>query len=186
MLPARSIWSCRSGRAHDPRRRQAERYQFSIRKLSDAKWNARPAAARMVAMMETATGVKAFRVGKPRPVHDARPRRKELGLARTRPPFIGDKMEAPNILGGGAAWLPYGPGPAAAGTALRHDLQRYAWTSSCRFPAQFSENLEKAAWRHAWRFPTRGCAPAREKRPADGRQGPEPASAFGVRWLEHR
>jgi NagD protein len=44
----------------------------------------RPGCGATVAMLETATGVKAFSVGKPSPVM-MRMARKELGLRRTRP-----------------------------------------------------------------------------------------------------
>ena len=52
----------------------------------------------MVAMLETATGVKAFSVGKPSPVM-MRSARKELGLTTDETTIIGDTMET-DILGG--------------------------------------------------------------------------------------
>ena len=52
----------------------------------------------MVAMLETATGVKAFSVGKPSPVM-MRAARKELGLTTDETTMIGDTMET-DILGG--------------------------------------------------------------------------------------
>src|SRR5688572_3943495 len=58
----------------------------------------RPGCGAMVAMLETATGVKAFSVGKPSPVM-MRAARKELGLATDQTIMIGDTMET-DILGG--------------------------------------------------------------------------------------
>lgn len=58
----------------------------------------RPGCGAMVAMLEIATGVKAFSVGKPSPVM-MRTARKELGLATEETTMIGDTMET-DILGG--------------------------------------------------------------------------------------
>jgi len=58
----------------------------------------RPGCGAMVAMLETATGVKAFSVGKPSAVM-MRAARKELGLATDETTMIGDTMET-DILGG--------------------------------------------------------------------------------------
>ena len=58
----------------------------------------RPGCGAIVAMLETATGVKAFSVGKPSPVM-MRAARKELGLATGETIMIGDTMET-DILGG--------------------------------------------------------------------------------------
>jgi len=57
----------------------------------------RPGCGAMVAMLETATGVKAFSVGKPSSVM-MRAARKELGLATDETTMIGDTMET-DILG---------------------------------------------------------------------------------------
>ena len=58
----------------------------------------RPGCGAIVAMLETATGVKAFSVGKPSPVM-LRAARKELGLTTDQTIVIGDTMET-DILGG--------------------------------------------------------------------------------------
>src|SRR5438270_5861084 len=58
----------------------------------------RPGCGAMVAMLETATGVKAFSVGKPSPVM-MRAARKELGLSTDQTTMIGDTIET-DILGG--------------------------------------------------------------------------------------
>lgn len=58
----------------------------------------RPGCGAIVAMIETATGRRAFSVGKPSPVM-MRAARKELGLDASRTTMIGDTMET-DILGG--------------------------------------------------------------------------------------
>jgi NagD protein len=58
----------------------------------------RPGCGAMVAMLETATGVKAFSVGKPSPVI-MRAARKQLNLTTDETTMIGDTMET-DILGG--------------------------------------------------------------------------------------
>src|SRR5437764_2374816 len=58
----------------------------------------RPGCGAMVAMLETAAGVKAFSVGKPSP-YMMRAARKELGLRTDQTTMIGDTMET-DILGG--------------------------------------------------------------------------------------
>src|SRR5439155_14417370 len=52
----------------------------------------RPGAGSVVAMLEAASGVKAFGVGKPSPLM-MRAARKELGLAASQTAMIGDTME---------------------------------------------------------------------------------------------
>lgn len=58
----------------------------------------RPGCGAIVSMLETATGVKAFSVGKPSPVM-LRGARKELGLSTEETVVIGDTMET-DVLGG--------------------------------------------------------------------------------------
>lgn len=58
----------------------------------------RPGCGAIVAMLESATGRKAFSVGKPSPVM-MRAARKELGLSADQTTIIGDTMET-DILGG--------------------------------------------------------------------------------------
>ncbi len=58
----------------------------------------RPGCGAIVAMLETATGRKAFSVGKPSPVM-MRMARKQLGLGSAQTTMIGDTMET-DILGG--------------------------------------------------------------------------------------
>jgi len=83
----------------------------------------RPGCGAMVAMLELATGVKAFSVGKPSPVM-MRAARKELGLASAQTVVIGDTMET-DILGG--TQLGYKTVLVLSGSTRREDLSRYAY-----------------------------------------------------------
>src|SRR3954470_11871808 len=83
----------------------------------------RPGCGAIVAMLETATGVKAFSVGKPSPVM-MRAARKELGLATAETIMIGDTMET-DILGG--VQMGYRTILVLTGTTKREDLARYAY-----------------------------------------------------------
>jgi NagD protein len=74
-------------------------------------------------MLETATGVKAFSVGKPSPVM-MRAARKELGLATEDTTMIGDTMET-DIVGG--VQLGYRTVLVLSGGTKREDLLRYAY-----------------------------------------------------------
>ncbi len=83
----------------------------------------RPGCGAIVAMLETATGLKAFSVGKPSPVM-MRAARKELGLATDETIMIGDTMET-DILGGVA--MGYRTALVLTGSTCRDDLHRYAY-----------------------------------------------------------
>jgi NagD protein len=83
----------------------------------------RPGCGAIVAMLETATGLKAFSVGKPSPVM-MRAARKELGLATGETIMIGDTMET-DILGGVS--MGYRTVLVLSGGTERHDLVRYAY-----------------------------------------------------------
>jgi NagD protein len=83
----------------------------------------RPGCGAIVAMLETATGLKAFSVGKPSPVM-MRAARKELGLATDETIMIGDTMET-DILGGVA--MGYRTALVLTGSTRREDLSRYAY-----------------------------------------------------------
>ncbi|MBN1341049.1 MAG: HAD family hydrolase [Phycisphaerae bacterium] len=83
----------------------------------------RPGCGAIVAMLEAATGRKAFSVGKPSPVI-MREARKELGLATAETLMIGDTMET-DILGGvqmGCQTI-----LVLSGSTSREDLVRYAY-----------------------------------------------------------
>jgi NagD protein len=83
----------------------------------------RPGCGAIVAMLETATGLKAFSVGKPSPVM-MRAARKELALATDETIMIGDTMET-DILGGVS--MGYRTALVLSGGTRREDLQRYAY-----------------------------------------------------------
>ena len=83
----------------------------------------RPGCGAMVAMLETATGVRAFSVGKPSPVM-LRGARKELGLTTDQTVVIGDTMET-DILGG--VQLGFKTILVLSGGTRREDLDRYAY-----------------------------------------------------------
>src|SRR6187401_292363 len=83
----------------------------------------RPGCGAIVAMLETATGLKAFSVGKPSPVM-MRAARKELGLATADTIMIGDTMET-DILGGVS--MGYRTVLVLTGSTRREDLVRYAY-----------------------------------------------------------
>ena len=83
----------------------------------------RPGCGAIVAMLETATGLKAFSVGKPSPVM-MRMARKELGLATAETTIVGDTMET-DILGG--VQMGYRTVLVLSGGTRRDDLARYAY-----------------------------------------------------------
>jgi 5'-nucleotidase len=83
----------------------------------------RPGCGALVAMLEVASGVKAFSVGKPSPVM-LRGARKELGLSTDQTIVIGDTMET-DILGG--VQLGYRTILVLSGGTRRDDLKRYAY-----------------------------------------------------------
>jgi NagD protein len=83
----------------------------------------RPGCGATVAMLETASGVKAFSVGKPSPVM-LRGARKALGLATDETIVIGDTMET-DILGG--VQLGFKTILVLSGGTRRENLERYAY-----------------------------------------------------------
>lgn len=83
----------------------------------------RPGCGAIVAMLEAATGVKAFSVGKPSPVM-IRGARKELGLRAEETTIIGDTMET-DILGG--VQLGYRTVLVLSGGTKLEDLSRYGY-----------------------------------------------------------
>jgi NagD protein len=83
----------------------------------------RPGCGAIVAMLETATGRRAFSVGKPSAVM-MRAARKELGLDASRTTIIGDTMET-DILGG--VQLGYRTILVLSGGTSRADLHAYAY-----------------------------------------------------------
>jgi NagD protein len=83
----------------------------------------RPGCGATVAMLETASGVRAFSVGKPSP-YMLRGARKELGLTTDQTVVIGDTMET-DILGG--VQLGFKTILVLSGGTRRADLARYAY-----------------------------------------------------------
>ena len=83
----------------------------------------RPGCGAVVAMLEAASGVRAFSVGKPSPVM-LRGARKELGLTSAQTVVIGDTMDT-DILGG--VQLGYKTILVLSGTTGRDDFARYAY-----------------------------------------------------------
>jgi NagD protein len=87
----------------------------------------RPGCGALVAMLETAAGVKAFSVGKPSPLM-LRAARKELGLTTDQTVVIGDTMDT-DILGG--AQLGFKTILVLSGGTRREDLGRFAYQADC-------------------------------------------------------
>ena len=83
----------------------------------------RPGCGAIVAMIEAATGKKAFSVGKPSPVM-MRAARKELGLRTGETTMIGDTMET-DILGG--VQMGYHTVLVLSGGTQREDLTQFAY-----------------------------------------------------------
>ena len=83
----------------------------------------RPGCGAIVAMLETATGIKAFSVGKPSPVM-MRMARKELGLDTDETTMIGDTMET-DIAGG--VQLGFRTVLVLTGSTKQEDVARYAY-----------------------------------------------------------
>ena len=83
----------------------------------------RPGCGSTVAMLEVASGVKAFSVGKPSPFM-FRGAQKELGLSSDQAVMIGDTMET-DILGG--VQLGFKTILVLSGGTRREDLDRYAY-----------------------------------------------------------
>ena len=83
----------------------------------------RPGCGAVVAMLETATGRKAFSVGKPSSVM-MRAARKEIGLSATETIMIGDTMET-DILGGVS--MGYTTALVLSGGTNREDLALFAY-----------------------------------------------------------
>ena len=84
----------------------------------------RPGCGAIVALLETASGIKAFSVGKPSPVM-LRAARKELGLSTDETIVIGDTMDT-DILGG--VQLGYRTVLVMSGGTQWHDLSKYAFS----------------------------------------------------------
>ncbi|MDQ3331969.1 MAG: HAD-IIA family hydrolase [Planctomycetota bacterium] len=120
----------------------------------------RPGCGAMVAMLEIATGLKAFSVGKPSPVM-MRAARKELGLSTDETTMIGDTMET-DILGG--VQLGFHTVLVLSGGTTRDDLPRYAYRPEVVVDsvADFADLLEERDWQSPWTSQSRR-RPRRER-----------------------
>ena len=113
-----------------------------------ANGSIRPGCGAMVAVIEAATGVKAFSVGKPSPFM-MRAARKELGLTTDQTTMIGDTMET-DILGGVA--LGFHTVLVLSGGTQKEDVKHYAYQPE-RVVASIAELhalLEERRWQPWW------------------------------------
>jgi 5'-nucleotidase len=108
----------------------------------------RPGCGALAAMLETATGVKAFSVGKPSPVM-MRAARKELGLTTDETTMIGDTMET-DIIGG--VQLGFHTVLVLSGGTSQEDLERYAYQPDIVVEslADFADLLDQSDWQPTW------------------------------------
>src|SRR6188472_1383349 len=116
----------------------------------------RPGCGAMVAMLETATGVKAFSVGKPSPIM-VRGARKELGLTTDETTMIGDTMET-DILGG--VQLGFHTVLVLSGGTKLDDLPRFAYRPELVVEGlgELADLLDRHEWRPPWQTATNGKA----------------------------
>lgn len=110
----------------------------------------RPGCGAMVAMLELATGIKAFSVGKPSPVM-MRIAADELGLAPHEITMIGDTMET-DILGG--VQFGFHTSLVLSGGTKFEDLPNYAYRPEIIVDslAEFTGMLDKNGWRPLWQI----------------------------------
>src|SRR5437763_10672572 len=104
----------------------------------------RPGCGAFVAVLECATGVKAFSPGKPSPLM-MRAARKELGLSTDETAIIGDTMET-DILGG--VQLGYHTVLVLSGGTQREQLRHYAYQPDIVVEslAEFAKVLDRNNW----------------------------------------
>jgi NagD protein len=109
----------------------------------------RPGCGAFVALLETATGTKAFSVGKPSPVM-MRAARKELGLATDQSTLFGDTMER-YILGG--VQLGFHTVLVLSGGTRADDLPNYAYRPETVVPslAELADLMDRNDWLPPWR-----------------------------------
>jgi 5'-nucleotidase len=109
----------------------------------------RPGCGALVALLEIATGTKAFGVGKPSPLM-MRAARKELGLATDETAIIGDTMET-DILGG--VQLGYHTILVLSGGTRPEEWPRFPYRPEIVVDsvAELSKRLEKINWRPIWK-----------------------------------
>jgi NagD protein len=111
----------------------------------------RPGCGAIVAMLESASGARAFSVGKPSPVM-MQGAREELGLTADQTVMIGDTMET-DILGG--VQLGYRTVLVLSGGTQREDLDRFAYRPD-KIVASIAE-LSHGALVHEFSSPRLAC-----------------------------
>jgi NagD protein len=123
----------------------------------------RPGCGAMTAMLETATGVKAFSVGKPSPIM-MRAARKEIGLQTEETTIIGDTMET-DILGG--VQLGFHTILTLSGGTRPEDLPHYAYRPDAVVPsvAELARLLADGEDRPLW-LAVNGGVPALDAAPS--------------------
>ena len=121
----------------------------------------RPGCGAMAAVLETATGVKAFSVGKPSPFM-MRAARKELGLSTDQTTMIGDTMET-DILGG--VQLGFHTVLVLTGGTRREAVATYTYQPELVVEsiAELHERLERLNWQPWWIAPPQAFRPARPR-----------------------
>jgi len=121
----------------------------------------RPGCGAMVAMLEAASGVKAFGVGKPSPLM-MRAARKDLGLTTAETTIIGDTMET-DILGG--IQLGFHTVLVMSGGTQPDDLQHFAYAPDLivKSLAELHDQLERTDWVPPWVQPLLVPQPVRER-----------------------
>lgn len=122
----------------------------------------RPGCGAFVALLETATGVKAFGVGKPSPIM-MRAARKELGLTTDETTMIGDTMET-DILGG--VQLGFHTVLVLSGGTKQSDLEHFAYQPDLvvHSLATLVEDLDANDWIPPWYRPVLAVKPRRTRR----------------------
>src|SRR5262245_8987728 len=110
----------------------------------------RPGCGAFVALLEAATGVKAFSVGKPSPVM-MRAARKELGLSTDETTIIGDTMET-DILSG--VQLGFHTILVLSGGTRAEDLPHYAYRPEVVVDsvADLADFIERSDGQPLWRY----------------------------------
>jgi NagD protein len=123
----------------------------------------RPGCGAMVAMLEAATGVRAFSVGKPSPLM-MRAARKELDLATDETTIIGDSMET-DILGG--VQLGFHTILVLSGGTRFEDLTHYAYQPDriVESVANLADFLESSTDRPLWHCPENSLAEGENEDP---------------------
>ena len=111
----------------------------------------RPGCGALVALLEAATGIKAFSVGKPSPVM-MRAARKEVGLATDETTIIGDTVET-DILGG--VQLGFHTILVLSGGTARDDLLHFAYAPEkvVDSVADLADFLEESGGQPLWQIP---------------------------------